>query len=249
MKHADLINLAWAEQPVRAPQHPRSCPACGRDNLVSRRGFLEVHNVPADGKGLFGSLVEGKRYCRGSGQQLPRAQRRKVKKTWTEEERKERRRQHDQDDPEGRPAALGLHRGNALQRAAYTIFERLYFGTWESDPKEELAHKLLACYEYLTERYDRSVCTGGFLRGSAMPLDSYERTRINQYARECRKQLDAAARRLEVLPELERLRNAARSRRTYEDDKRTAEESGLLHHFFKERPAPQHDPRLWKEWK
>ena len=128
-------------------------------------------------------------------------------------------------------------------------FERLYFGTWESDPKEELAHKLLACYEFLTERYDRSVCTGGFLRESAMPYDSYERTKINQYARECRKQLDAAALRLEVLPELERLRGAAMSQHSYEEYKRTAEESGLLHHFFKERQAPARGPRLWKEWK
>lgn len=65
---------------------------------MSRCGFLEVHNLPRDGKGLFGSLVEGRRYCRGSGQQLPRAQRHKVRKAWTDEERKQRLLQHDLDD-------------------------------------------------------------------------------------------------------------------------------------------------------
>lgn len=135
---------------------------------------------------------------------------------------------------------------------AAAAFKRLYFGTWESDPKEELAHKLLACYEFLTERYDRSVCTGRRKERYgevAVPMNSYEMRAINRNAQGLRLELNEIATKLEVLPELERLRNAARSQRTYEDDKRIAEESGLLHHFFKERQAPPHDLRLWKEWK
>lgn len=126
-------------------------------------------------------------------------------------------------------------RGKSLRRCdmAAAAFERLYFGTWESDPKGELAHKLLACYEYLTERYDRSICTGrrpGDRRGDvAAPMNSYEMRAINRNAQGLRLELNEIAAKLGVLPELERLRNTTRSRRTYEDDKRTAEESGLLH--------------------
>jgi hypothetical protein len=98
MKHADLIDLAWTQQPERSLQQLRVCPACGKDNLVSRQGFLEVHNLPRDGKGLFGSLVDGRRCCRGSGQQLPRAQRREPKKVWTDEERRQHLVEHDRAD-------------------------------------------------------------------------------------------------------------------------------------------------------
>lgn len=98
MKHADLIDLTWTQQPVRTLQL-RVCPACGKDNLVSRCGFLEVHNLGPKALPMRrSSLVEGRRYCRGSGQQLPRAQRREPRKVWTDEERKQRLLQHDLDD-------------------------------------------------------------------------------------------------------------------------------------------------------
>lgn len=108
-------------------------------------------------------------------------------------------------------------------------FERLYMGTFASDPKRKVAHELIACYEYLTERYDRSVCTGRMRDELAMPRSQHEMTLIQRHACGRNKQLMKAAERLGASSELADLRINHRS--SFEEDRRIAEESGLLNHF------------------
>jgi hypothetical protein len=108
-------------------------------------------------------------------------------------------------------------------------FERLYMGEFALDPKRKVAHELIACYEYLTERYDRSVCTGGMRGGFVMPRSPYEMNLVQRHDWKRNKQLMKVAERLEVAHELADLRINHRS--SYDENRRIAEESGLLTHF------------------
>ena len=64
-----------------------------------------------------------------------------------------------------------------------------YEQTFRPSEKEIKMHALAVRYHSEAEAYDRSVCTGGFFHGSAMPANSREMAMVGAYAHKLRRQI------------------------------------------------------------